>query len=774
MTERASKARLAGGQVTDSESHAMTAQARAVESTSRLEGGPASRAGTFMFRLWCAMMFVFALLAGCAHLGVLPLATFGPLGIPLVAFAAALPVIAWASPTESSPLKLSLFGAIVSLPLLAGVFGVARPALGPQQALAAAMFVAAALQLFGLRARVRFEALGRAAWMSLAFSSAVASFSAWRSGLFAGGMELSSEMSVRAVAAAQMLLRAGPIESPWFADTPFMGSLVHAHFGASSAGLCGLSLAALPACFDVHALLCIGVAAYLMAATLWGEGKRCVLTVLLMYCAWGALNPWLFESGATDRPLAFAAHAGPTMLAVAATFVAWVAGSHALRHAKRPWPMLLACAHLCAVLWHPAIGLAGAVVSLCALLVCAGAPGVRSRVGIVLAVAALPGLVSLRLQGTEQLAYLQSNAPTMDWNLRAASISTALLVAIAIAGGFRRFPIGPNALPVAGRQSVVGLLLCAALIPMLITGAGLTALVGEGQRLAFGLFTCETLWGLASLTSLGLSALAAGNLISMWEKGRVQRVLFIPLVAILLFASAWSARDEWTSVRSAPSLQGGQMLIAGDGLQLIVEPEVSKTESNPRVWRPGAGRSDGPDLAAALQWLRVEAPRDDNPLLLLGPAAPGWQLSEGGLPVIALLADMPLWAIYDEVGPQPALGQSPDSSETSGATVSMPAASDSPVNPWTQRRRARSDRIASLYDTKKNWDTAALLELGRLERTAYALVEEADRRRTHRGDNDHPYRGIDLRLQQLGGKRVFESGRVCIYSLGSPADSKLR
>ncbi len=81
------------------------------------------------------------------------------------------------------------------------------------------------------------------------------------------------------------------------------------------------------------------------------------------------------------------------------------------------------------------------------------------------------------------------------------------------------------------------------------------------------------------------------------------------------------------------------------------------------------------------------------------------------------------------------------------------------------RWEARDTQLRSLFNERENWNPRISGEWGRLGRTIVFVVEEADRRRTHRGNFDVAQRGIELRLQRLGATLVRRFGDAAVFVL---------
>ena len=756
--------------------------------------------GLTAYRLLSLALLASGLVASAAHSGLLPFELARRAGLPLLLCGAAMPWIAWLSPRESSALKLVFFGALLSPALLAGLFALSRTVLAPDAALALSLAFAALGQLVALRARVRFDPPGRAAWAALALALLGAACAGARAGWLSEASGLSLDSQIKTCAAAQMLLREGPLESPWFAATPLADSLLPACWQAAFGGFGHLAPPSVEALVRGWASLVLALGSYLLAAALWREGRRCVLAVLFAGTAFGALGflPGLDQDARGALGLERLSLA--SVSALAATLAAWVAGAHALRHGMRPWPLLLASAHALAWLLDPAIGALGLLVTLLALALRPGAAGVRAPVALGLSFAGLPVFALFRILGSERLLATgpAPQAPPVSlawWLLALSPLALAALAGLvgrsdsrplsagAALGESSVVQLGPSSARAAGTlRTLYGL---AALIPLAL--ALLVGVVGV-DSLARSDSWLDSLGGLsaeacARLAGFPLAVLAAGGVVSLWDQRGPARLVGLALGGLLLVGSLLPEPAHLLERPPAPHLFGGSLETAGRALRLRVETtEPLPDPSSHKVWRPSKARGDGPELAAALDWLRRAAPRTGSPLLWLRPSGRGWLPAGSGLPLAGLLADLPLWAVRpaatEGASEEAAASQVAGELDAKRAAGEPPAGAASPaarpIDSWARRREERATRLAALFEQQKDWDPVVLAELQRVGRPAYALVDESDRIHSHRGDADHARRGIDLRLKQLGAEVVFESGRVCVYALGFPPESDPR
>ena len=662
---------------------------------------------------------------------------------------AAWPLLASATPAEPSALKLALFSLLLS-PVWLAVLLHGWEWLLPTRAAWVASYASCALPPLGCaRRRARWERPGRAAWASLAAAGLASTAIGALLLALDNGPRLLHEDALFHAGLAQALERGRPWEHPWLAGTPFPAPLAYPWLGRVVSVALGVPTATALAASAALALAAGCVSVYLVAALLWRStaAGACVVPLACLAgnalggcCLWGASarEGWLSElaraapgtePGDLLYGLALFFRPAPAALAAAFALAAWTAAAHALRHGRRPWVGLAALLTSIAGLLHIWIGLATWTAILAVAIAHPGERAVRPRVLVSLAFAALPVLASWRLFGTG----IEAAGPGPA-RLARALVGQASLLALPAAlslGDARtsRGDVGAD----RGRRTVLALLVAA----VLALGTLAFAAGAAGPELL-------------ALVPFPLAVLAAGGLFGARAgPSGARRALVLAAGAALAFgglrasahALAAHARFARTGERA---LERGRFLspevmpserTRGDGL-------LSETVVSTPAEIEDAREVRRRHLALAYDWLRerARAAGDERPVLVraIGPPDPEARNPDPA----ALYADLPLWV------------------DSAGAL-----ALDHP------RWRGRADGVQRLYAQPQHWDPAFPRELEQLGRPAYFLVEERDRELTQPHGERRAFRGIDLRLERYGARRVHVEGTVAVYRLDPPVPS---
>jgi len=690
------------------------------------------------------------LLAACALAAAGAQATgrSWPLVAAPVLLAGAWPLLARATPGEPSALKLVLFSGLLSPVWLAVLLYGWEWLLPTRQAWAASFACCALPALAGAPRRVRWERPGRAVWVGLAAAAlAAAGIGALLLGL-GNGPRLLHEGALFHAGLAQALERGHPWEHPWLAGTPFPVPPAYPWLGRVVSVALGVPTTTALAGCAVLALATSCVSAQLAGAVVWRSAAAGAWVVPLACLAGNALGGWSptaagVRSGWLDElargapgtepgellyGLALFFRPAPAAPACAFALGAWTAAAHALRHGRGPWVGLVALLTVAAGLLHPWIGLATWTSILLVALAHPGERAVRQRVSVALAFAALPVLASWRTFGSGADGALPEPARLARALLGQASL-LALPAALALGDAWRRRADEGHE---RGRRTVLLLFVSAA--------------VALGS-LAFAAGAAGP--DLIALLPFPLALLAAGGLLEVPPgagRSRARRVFVLAAGAALAFgglrasAHACAAHLRFASVEE-PALERGRFLCPefapaertrGDGL---LSPTVVSTPAQIEDARAVRRRH----LALAYEWLRAaaRAAPGERPILVraIGPPDP-----EGRDPDPATLyADLPLWV--DRAG---------------GLAFGHP------------RWRPRAEGVHGLYSLPQHWDPAFARELEQLGRPVWFLVEERDRELSQPRGPAAPFRGIDLRLERYGARRVHVVGTVAVYRLDPP------
>jgi hypothetical protein len=700
---------------------------------------------------------------------------------PVLLGAATFPLFVRLAPPEPSALKLFAFSALTSWPLFTLIEGLARRSIGDGDASAAALLAVALLQLLAAR-RVSEEvrSLRRRPGAATALAvAAAAAFAVWVAWFVFGGerapMLLRGEVLWH-LGVVDRVVQHGPfgsLEHPWLAGAPLPSSPLVAALAAAFVRATGVAPVDALAGLAVVAAGLAPLLLYLLAASLWREARRDLAAVALGLFGWNALGGLLLappsSGGPSADPAMFdgtswwarlseaapygegAVHFGTSAwlvapalpLALIAALGALVAGVHAVRHGRAPWPLLAAGCAAYATLLHPPIGASVALPLAVTALVRGGAPRARLVLPSLVAIGLLPALASVARFGLAAAPVDSVGAgSTSELGLVGAAAAlgggAALLYLAAAAGGVAAWrargsvaagggPIGAASTGVApsgaastgvhpteGDPALVLLVATAVappLLALLLAPAGSRALVAE----------------LGAWAALPAGVLAAGGFGALLRGPRrftfsrtVGAGLAVVLVAGSVRATAHTFRVHLGFV-SAPSplVAQGERIVPRD-VGLPASREVA------RCYAYIAGRSDLRELdAIVVRFGAADASR------VGGPDAPH---------IAALATGRPMW--WDAP---------PGLFTRTGRTV---AGDD-----WA----LRSQMIVPLFRALNRWDIQIAQLFQRAGRPLYFVVDEGDRQATT--DRGAGPRGIDPRLLQLGAREVFRAGDASVLAL---------
>lgn len=482
-------------------------------------------------------------------------------------FAGAWPLLARATPAAASPLKLALYAGLLSPVLFGAVDAALRAtALAGEARADAALAVTFALvglaQLAGRRARVRRAPLGAATWAGLALAAAVAGWSAWMllrgnatrvsyHGLLHSGLVLATERQL-------------PPANPWLADQGLgyywawhaLGGTVAralrvaptvslALLGVWAAGLSTLALGQLAAVLlrdgrrallgTLLALLALNAAGGYVALAGGALGAAPASTDALLAALRDGLIPSVAGAPLWDPRLAFGLSKLGNLSSYPASLAlllgGWAAAGHALRHGRRPWVGLTAVLLGASFVLNPLVGAPGIGITALAALLFGRTP--RARYGTVsaLAVAAVPGALSVQAARSA----FAGTAVGFTFDVTRLIAVGGPLVALAVPAVFGLRSLAREWGPDDDRRAVLGLVGLAALATTLAAlvvelpyaneykfvrlaafplgiaaGAGLVALWRRGgaARAGAGLWGLATLVGVLPTVTLGTSAYA--------------------------------------------------------------------------------------------------------------------------------------------------------------------------------------------------------------------------------------------------------------------------
>lgn len=640
----------------------------------------------------------------------------------LLVFGAGYPWLMRWTPVEPSPLKVVLYSALLSVPLVGIALFLFELFLDTPDAWRATWWFVALSQVLCVGRTLRFDPLGKAAWVSLILGALLTGLGVTY--LFGGGNgpRLVAEGSLFQAGIAQAMERGLPWENPWLAGAPLPVTPVHAFLVRVVSGALDLTPTTAQAALSCAAIPVVCIALYLIAAPLYRESRRVVLAAPLAILSVNSMGGWIRDTASgTAAPgsgLAAFLDPGPTAMGMAYAVAALSAAAHGLRHGARPWLGLTVLLSVLAMALQFWVGLVVALAVVIVALVHPGSPGVRSRMFVAMAAASLPLLYLLRSFGPAWCP----GSPTVSSPLESLVLAGAFqaVLALGLLGG-RWLEEGGEG-DERGRSTILCLLLATSATGSLLVGLG-----GEG-----GL-------GPIHLTSFSLGLLAAGGVVDGLG-GTAGRRLSVSVAGLALLGGA-SRNLAWASAARAASMEVVHpVLTQGRFLtpEFVDESETSGTGILPQSVLPSAREvRDAAEvrrrhLALAYGWLREEASRGHGrPLLVRAPAE--HDPARVDPDPSALYADLALWVDREALA--------------FGST----------------RWSIRHERTSRLYRDPQYFEPAFMKEFEAIGRPVYFLVEELDREKTHPRGEWRPYRGIDTRLERHGAERVYTQGTVAVY-----------
>lgn len=673
----------------------------------------------------------------------------GLLALAILLLLPGLPLVRRVTPVEPSPLKLGLFGALLSPAVVLALERAAAAVLPAGGVAPVTWGLLGAGLLLGLCARgarpLRRAPLGRAAWMAVGLGVVAAALALW----WARGpaARLGHDGLARVLGAAQLLLETGRAEDPWLAGEPLGVETLHAHALAALARLSGLGVSWCAVGLNAWGVLCAVLTLHLSSAVLWRDGRADLAAPLLALLGAGGLAGLARLGAAADPSGGWAValaravggapgevlhsgmvwlRGGPAVPALALTWAGLYAAAHGLRHGQAPWPLLTGLCLALALAWFPAVGIAGAL----AVLLLLPAADARARRPSALLPMVLPlvpaGLhaASLGLVGVEGRVLASSVAA------RGAGWSLLPLVALAALGLARARPL------LAGRahaRLLLGLFAAAA------AASGALALSsGDGPatlHLAVGPLAVLAAGCVARAVRVGEGALASADLGPVGLEGPD--------------GAASVAGGGGGGARAIAGLGAlGVLLLLASGLAL----GASSAAVHERLARSPCSGAD------PLGRLQLRAPRD--------PRQQALEALPEGLPVAMRLA-----AEDPRLPPAPGLSLRGvasghallvDPLQLDGAAAATGEAQEH-GDPRGEEVQRRSAAVSELLAGRVRSGVDVGAWLGLPGRSLAVLVDDLDRRRAHPGLDPAVAPLLDAHLESLGLRRLSTHGPVAAF-----------
>jgi hypothetical protein len=607
----------------------------------------------------------------------------------------------------------------------------------------------ALLQVGCMGRSIRIDSAGKAAATVFAFTLLLVVGWLWLLVGQGNGIRMESEGAIWQAGVARGFLRGAGLENPWLAGTVLEHHPGSAALVAAVAGALRMAPTMASALLSIWCVVLVPLLLYLLAAPLWKEWRRTLLASVLGLVGWnawgglglggGSLDEWAgLESGAGNTWRATHAalstggpfdglHFGGSLFlpgeggALGLVFVlgAWLAAAHALRNGQRPWVGLAALCHGVALCLHPLLGGCAALATgICAAV--ARRPG-RKRVLFSLGLAVLPGVYFASLFGMALRPHPEG--AHSSGSLAPALLASLPLVLACVGLGSRGTSVG--AAQDAERRDqrlLLGWLLLCVLLPMIA--------IEFAPRWAGPV--------LGRCASLVLGVLAAGGLVTAWDRGGPWRLAAMILSVVMVggggraVARSSAALVAWGR-HEVPVLEEGEHVVPafpseaeapGDGTtsKVVVSSQAEQIAAR------GARRRQ---LAEAYRWLREDFPlRDRDPILVVavGESAQGRVLPNP----VTLYADMPLWVDR------------------------WPASA-----PRSSRWQPRHTAIQAMFHESDGVTPKRLAELHTLGRPVVFLVTEENREQTRQF--------IERELTRWGALECLRVGTVALLCW-SPAE----
>ncbi|HJM57571.1 MAG: hypothetical protein CMJ98_04820 [Planctomycetes bacterium] len=672
----------------------------------------------------------------------------------VVFLGAGFPILLRWSPREPSLLKLLIFSSLLSVPLIAVVGAMAHATVGSVLGWPVTFGLLALLQLGCMGRSIRIDSAGKAAAGVLVLSLLLAAGWSWLLVGQGNGIRMEAEGAIWQAGVARGFLRGGGLENPWLAGTILEHHPGSAALVAAVAGALRVAPTMASALLSTWCVVLVPLLLYLLAAPLWKEWRRTLLASALGLVGWNAWGVLRLGTGHLEAGVGLESTAGNTWRATHAALTplgpfdemhfggslflpgeggalglvfvlgAWLASAHALRNGRRPWVGLAALCHGVAFCLYPLLGGCAALATgACAAV--AQRPG-RKRVLFYLGLAVLPGLFLVSRFGV-------ALRPHPEGAQGSGNLASAL---------FASLPL---------------LLACVGLGSRGRSGGAATEAERRDQRLLLAwFFLCALLpmvaiqvaprWAgpvLGRCSSLVLGVLAAGGLVSAWDRRGLWRLAAVILATIVIGGGGRAALRSGVDLlawarHEVPVLEEGEQIAPafpseaeapGDGT-------TSKIVLASRTEQAAARGARRRQLAEAYRWLREDfSLRDQDPVLVLavGATAQGRVLPNPA----TLYADMPLW-----------VDRWPESAPTSSR--------------WQPRHTA----IQAVFNESDGVTPKRLAELHTLGRPVVFLVTEENREQTRQF--------IERELTRSGAHECLRVGTVSLLCwTPAEADGKL-
>jgi len=665
------------------------------------------------WRLTLAGTCIVAALASLSFSGMLPTEVTGFMrsvcGAPVLLLLAALPVLVLVSPVEPSWLKLAVLSGLLSPCWIAAWYLAGRLFMTTDAALTLAFATTAVCAPLAARRRVGAEAIGRPALCVLLLSAAlVLGVGMLLAGLGSAGRLLQPGVVWHA-GVAQALGR-GLLENPWLAGTELPTHPAFALLGLLFARSLDLTEPAALAAINLWSLALLPTLLYLWAAPLWREPRRVLATPILALLGWnalGGLSPW----GALEGSVSWTAWLGQA--------TPGVGQGHAL-YGLAGW--------LSPGPWVPALTLAtGAWMCAAHALRHGGRPWV-GLCAVLHGAAALvdPSIGAAALLATCAGALLLPGVPSVRPKLTLALLFAAL-PAVAMTRVFS--PWAEPVRPLVDWPGPLALLVPGGLFLPMAMGL---VIAGPGRRRTGLDRTLLVLAGLAIIAPLCLPFTALQNHLRSAEFTRTASFPLALLAAGGLFD--WIDRGGW---RAALGLVLGLAMVVGSARNVVHVLGGFRALASPGDSEPTSNSAR--NLALCYEWLRSATElRSNSPILVREVSSARDRLGTDLAPhPAAFETDLPMWC---DVLPE--------------------------LSPNSPRWKPRNAQVQALFNERKDWNPRVAGEWSAIGRTLVFVVEESDRRRTHKGDHDVAARGVELRLARLGARLARRFGDVAVYVFG--------
>lgn len=693
---------------------------------------------------WLGALLAAVAAAGSA--GALPRALAAPAAALVLGVGFGLPLLARLAPPAPSWLKLLAFSALLSPCVATALYLALRTRMEAQSATTALFALAAPLALLALGRRASARSPGRGGLVALALALAFGALVAFLT--LRGNAPRVSYHGLLHAGIGLAVDRAVPPENPWMAGTELAYYWVWHGAGALVSRALGVAPTVAFALLNVQAAWTLVLALWIALAPLCRDALRELAGVVLAVFGLGALGglTWLaagapYAAPATalelldamralvpggaepahDPRLAFGvsklfnASSHGVALALAAGGLA--AAAHALRHGRRPWPLLCGLLHGAALAANPVLG--GVATLATALAAYFFGRGARASWGTIaaLVLGAIPGAWLTLAAGT--------GASLVELDLELARVARglaplALLLPGAALAFVPRLAGQPDAHAHADvdadaggeRRALLGLLGMHALVPLALY--------------LFVHLPVENEYKLVRWAAVPLGLLAGAGLVGALRAHGAWRAVALVLAAPL---AAGTVANNAHGLRAYAAFAGVDLPLVERELSLAPVPDEDVPPAR--------------DLAAAWDFLRREvAPREPDAILVLNPRAAG--------------------PPYGPPDARYAFTSPPGTSNIQGheapvfAGLSLWCDKPSHLVERHPDLARRLEALDQLYATEETWRSGPIGALQRAERPVVLLLTEADRRRV-------PRWGLDKKVELLGFVPLYRAGEVRLY-----------